>query len=86
MAVKLIPGHGDTASSRITNMHARRAKRAYASITGIRTVNGMPNYAYGSTANFLSLGPMALICISKERRSYAYPRGVGISKIEREIR
>ena len=46
----------------------------------------MPYYTYGSTANFLVLGPTALIFISKERRCNEDQRGVGNSKIEREIR
>ena len=45
-------------------------------------------YTYGSTANFLFLGPTALIYISlsKERRCNEGLRGVGHFKIEREIR
>ena len=42
-------------------------------------------YAYGSTANFLAIGPMALICISKERRCRAELREVRNCKIERVI-
>ena len=34
-------------------------------------------YTYGSTANFLILGPTALIYISKERRCNEDLRGIG---------
>ena len=37
----------------------------------------MPYYTYGSTANFLFLGPTALIYISKERRCNKDLRDVG---------
>ena len=43
-------------------------------------------YTYGSTANFLFLGPTALIYVSKEQRCNERLRGVGISKIEQVIR
>ena len=43
-------------------------------------------YTYGSTDNFLFLGPTALIYISKERRCNEGLRGVGILKIEQVIR
>ena len=43
-------------------------------------------YTYGSTANFLFLGPTALIYISNERRCNEDLRGVGILKIEQVIR
>ena len=43
-------------------------------------------YAYGSTANFLFLGPTALIYISNERCCNEGLRGVGILLIKRVIR
>ena len=48
----------------------------------------MPYYTYGSTANFLFLGPTAniYIYISKERRCNEDQHGVGNFKIERVIR
>ena len=46
----------------------------------------MPNYTYGSTANFLFLGPTALIYISKELRCNEGLCGIGIFKIEQVIR
>ena len=39
-------------------------------------------YTYGSTANFLFLGPTALIYISKERRCNEDLRVLGNFKIE----
>ena len=42
-------------------------------------------YTYGSTANFLFLGPTALIYISKERRCNDDLRGIGNIQIERVI-
>ena len=42
----------------------------------------MPYYTYGSTANFLFLGPTELIHISKERRCNEGLCGVGKFKIE----
>ena len=42
----------------------------------------MPYFTYGSTANFLFLGPTALIYISKERRCNENLCGVGNFKIE----
>ena len=46
----------------------------------------MPDYTYGSTANFLFLEPTALIYISKERRCNEDLHGVGKFKIEQVIR
>ena len=43
-------------------------------------------YTYGSTANFLFLGPTVLIYISRERRCNEGLRGVGNFKIERVFR
>ena len=37
----------------------------------------MPYYTYGSTANFLFLGSIVLMYISKERRCNEDQRGVG---------
>ena len=42
----------------------------------------MPYYTYGSTANFLFLGPTARLYISKERYCIEDLRGVGKFKIE----
>ena len=41
---------------------------------------------YGSTANFLFLGPIAKIYISKEREGYSVRSGPRISEIEQVIR
>ena len=43
-------------------------------------------YTYGSTANFLFLGPTALIYISKERHCNEDLRGIGNFQIEQVIR
>ena len=43
-------------------------------------------YTYGSTANFLFLGPTALIYISKELRCNEDVRGIGNFQIEQVIR
>ena len=43
-------------------------------------------YTYGSTANFLFLGPTALIYMSKERRCNEDLRGIGNFQIEQVIR
>ena len=45
----------------------------------------MAYYAYDSTANFLSLGPTGLVCISKERRCKEELRGVGNFEFELEV-
>ena len=42
--------------------------------------------AYGSTANFRFLGPIAKIYISKEREGYGVPSGARISEIDQVIR
>ena len=46
----------------------------------------MPYYTYGSTANFLFLGPTALVYISKEQRCNEDLRGVENFIIEQIIR
>ena len=42
--------------------------------------------AYGSTANFLFLGPIAKIYISKEREGYGVHSGARILEIDQVIR
>ena len=46
----------------------------------------MPYYTYGSTTNFLFLGPTALLYISKEQRCNEDQHGGGNILIERVIR
>ena len=48
-------------------------------------MHSMPYYTYGSTANFLVLGPTVLICISKERHCNENLCGIGNFIIEQVI-
>ena len=65
---------------------ASRAKFTRSIITHSSRLMECLYYTYGSTANFLFLGPTALIYISKERRCNDDLYGVGNFKIERVIR
>ena len=70
----------------IIRARASRAKCTRSIITHSSRLMDCLYYTYGSTANFLFLGPTALIYILKERRCNEDLCGVDIFKIERVIR
>ena len=70
----------------IIHARASRAKFTRSIITHSSRLMECLYYTYGSTANFLFLGPTALLYISKERRCNEGLRFVGNFKIERVIR